>query len=668
MDHLNVQKWASSLRQSPRNLFQNLEYCQLATAITSPPIPQKYPRRNPSRQYSVPTSPEFNLPSNESFSPAIHSPPFASEGSVGRQYDVRNVSSSLKIKENKAVNDNHKYSFTLNLPSSRNEPDRSLKPRFYKFDMTTKSEAKITTSSNVPFHDTTKPNIRTPSSDHPETDELSDAGTYIIDDDVDAVQDPKSKAQLVPSSSILKRYVNQTKTRHGTFELRGAIAQTIHTVNRPVVDANIPRRELSQSSNSSPASSLHSFSDDGDWIHSPSEIAISNKSSDQLSHTTAPPKYQIKPAECFVISPTFETKKHPATSASERKLDIPWRAKFAAKSASTNNANSSPDNFASSAIRPNPDVTEKQSSTNAPTRPHTLFQTNSSVSYSEPSSSRLTSSTSNILPNDVDDSLSKVPMTKSFFLRQQRSTVTTPTSKPVQSTKTSLHPPLKQATSVAPSLPSSSSQTNRAVELRRARAQAKIEELAQRTKKQLQKQESSSKNNIMSTSWHSNANSLGKNNSVNGRISARTTTKPTILSERENLSATRTISSAAPPHRPASASPNRPEQKLTLSEYRKPVRINQSNAQQSQRMTTSALSLGTEHCDTLRENGQRLAIRLIQLSSGILEKLKLNDSIVDNDTTVRELQKLVEKLQTVNQTLTTIDAALTGPINDDAFV
>lgn len=64
---------------------------------------------------------------------------------------------------------------------------------------------------------------------------------------------------------------------------------------------------------------------------------------------------------------------------------------------------------------------------------------------------------------------------------------------------------------------------------------------------------------------------------------------------------------------------------------------------------------------------------------------RLNDSIVDNDTTVSELQKLVEKLQTVNQTLTStyisminffeialfilaIDAALTGPINDDAFV
>ncbi|UJR13378.1 hypothetical protein I4U23_000395 [Adineta vaga] len=626
-------------------MSQNLDYCQLAAAVASPPTPHKNPNRIPIRQYSVPTSPEFNLSSNESFpSLSIRSPPIATDGSVSRQ----NVSSSLKIRENKTTTDNPKYSFTLNFAAVKKDSEQSLKPRFYKFDMTSKNEQKI----HSQFYDNKTSNLHTPSSDQHDTDALSDAGTYNIDDDdVDPIQDTK----LNPSSSIAKRYVNQSKTRHGTFDLRGIIPQTSHTVNRPVVDVNIPTRDLSLSSNTSSASSLHSFVDD-DSIHSPSEIVFQNKSSsDQFSYTTSS-KNQIKPAESFVISPTFEAKTLPNTSKSERKVEVPWRA----KSMFTNDA-SLQSKSSTEATQPIQNTTEKESSPpKASTRPHTSIpssiQLNSPVSYSVSTNSR---------QNAANESISKIPTNKSFFLRQQHSNTAASTSKSFQPqtvSKITPRQPLKQSTSIA-SAPSSTlnsnSQTNRAVELRRARAQAKIEELAQRTKKQSHKQENTIKTDIMSTSWHSST--------VNTRSNLQTTKRPTTVSERENLSSTRTISLAAY-HRSASPSPNSHEQKLTLSEYRQPVRVKSIDMQQSQRMTASAFSLGTKHCDTLREDGQRLAIRLIQLSSGILQKLKLNDAIIDNDTSIFELQKLVENLQTINQTLTTIDAALTGPINDDAFV
>ncbi|CAM4860900.1 unnamed protein product [Rotaria socialis] len=48
----------------------------------------------------------------------------------------------------------------------------------------------------------------------------------------------------------------------------------------------------------------------------------------------------------------------------------------------------------------------------------------------------------------------------------------------------------------------------------------------------------------------------------------------------------------------------------------------------------------------------KLAIKLIQLSSGILAKLKPNSAVGDSDSNVRQLEQLVDQLQTVNRTLT----------------
>jgi len=98
----------------------------------------------------------------------------------------------------------------------------------------------------------------------------------------------------------------------------------------------------------------------------------------------------------------------------------------------------------------------------------------------------------------------------------------------------------------------SNNQTNRAVELRRARAQAKIEELSQRTKKQSYKP--SPQIDIMSASWHSNASNPNKKDFTNLRTTASKVTAP----KQQDLSATRTISSSLY-HRSSSASSNPPE-------------------------------------------------------------------------------------------------------------
>ena len=123
-------------------------------------------------------------------------------------------------------------------------------------------------------------------SDHHDIDALSDAGTYIIEDD-----ESEQKFNPSVSSSAFKRYVNPTQHRHGTFDIHGLIASTSHTIHRPVVDANIPQEDFSASSTDS---SLLSFNED-------EEI----KSSTQ-DHCLIPAKQsQIKPAESFGKQCTF---------------------------------------------------------------------------------------------------------------------------------------------------------------------------------------------------------------------------------------------------------------------------------------------------------------------------------------------------------------------------
>ncbi|CAF0776324.1 unnamed protein product [Rotaria sp. Silwood1] len=634
--------------------------------------------------------------------------------------------------------------------------------------------------------------LLTPSSDHHDIDALSDAGTYIIEDDVDIARDDEPEQDIEqqndtqdntspPStSSSFKRYAATKKNRHGTFDIHGTSSKTTHTVNRPIVDLNVPTHDLSlpsssssssSSANSSPSSSLLSLPTETDnSIRKEPEgashhINIDDKSStgviyavqrpntllQQQPRCITPPQNLIKPAECFVISPTFETKPFPntTTTAPRRKLETQWKPKSTTSVVPTKDINfevpskSSPSSPPLSA-RSNQSDTEKfsfhlqqqpirrldskqqssssnlkpsvnnsdyiPSSSKPSLRPHTIindqtnsspFQRNSSIRQTMPANthynrqllaSKITATTKYVDDNEEisssNPSLTKVYMNKSFALRRQHANLTPSTSKPVQQQQQqqqqhTISKPLptrqilKPTTSVqSASIPSttlsinnSNGQTNRAVELRRARAQAKIEELAQRTRRQLQKTELP--NDIMSASWHSNASSTSKKDFSHLRVNPRSTITTTnnnnnnISTQKQDLLKTRTISSTSH-HRSSSASPN-PLGETTITKtlkYRKPMVSSVTSESQYQKMNGSYYS-EEERCDSLRDDGQRLAIKLIQLSSGILAKLKPNNAASDNDSNVRELEQLVDQLQTVNRTLSTIDASLTGSTSDE---
>lgn len=223
--------------------------------------------------------------------------------------------------------------------------------------------------------------------------------------------------------------------------------------------------------------------------------------------------------------------------------------------------------------------------------------------YNRPMSSSTTASTKYSDDNDEmlssHPSLTKVYMNKSFALRRQRSNFTPATTKPVQQPP----PPPQQTLSKAlptrqqlkptTSVPSTSltansgtGQTNRAVELRRARAQAKIEELAQRTRHQLQKTEQH--NDIMSASWHSNASSSSRKDGLPVRSHLRSSN---VNPPKQDLLKTRTIASTH--HRSSSASPNPLGEPTTkTSKYRKSMVSSVTDESQYQRMNGSTYSEG----------------------------------------------------------------------------
>jgi len=110
--------------------------------------------------------------------------------------------------------------------------------------------------------------VLTSSVDHHDIDALSDAGTYIIEDDIDIARDDEPEQDLeqpeqnqtpeqTSSSSSFKRYTKTRKNRQGTFDIHAIVSTTTATtteaqaVNRPVVDLNIPTHDLSPSSSSS---------------------------------------------------------------------------------------------------------------------------------------------------------------------------------------------------------------------------------------------------------------------------------------------------------------------------------------------------------------------------------------------------------------------------------
>jgi len=185
--------------------------------------------------------------------------------------------------------------------------------------------------------------LLTPSSDHHDIDTLSDAGTYIIEDDIDIARDDEPEQDIEPQndtqeqnsstlSSPFRRYAATKKNRHGTFEIHPLSSPTSstksQTVNRPIVDSNIPTHDLSSpssSSSSSPSSSAN-LSSSSSLLSLPTEsdnsirkepegashFIIDDKSSTGLIYarqrpntllqqprSITPPQNQIKPSECF---------------------------------------------------------------------------------------------------------------------------------------------------------------------------------------------------------------------------------------------------------------------------------------------------------------------------------------------------------------------------------
>ena len=193
--------------------------------------------------------------------------------------------------------------------------------------------------------------------------------------------------------------------------------------------------------------------------------------------------------------------------------------------------------------------------------------------------------------------LTKVFMNRSFTLRRQHANhLPTPTksspSIPNQgqalmapSQQPPLRPaarqPLKPTASVpAPtSLITSNGQTNRAVELRRARAQAKIEELSQRTRKQLHK--SDHQNDIMSASWHSNATSSNKKDPTNVRSNPRMSVKTNRSSQVQDMSKL-----SSPSHQRSSSTSPKPFGEAT-PQYRRAMVSSVIDEQQYRRMNGS---------------------------------------------------------------------------------
>jgi hypothetical protein len=162
----------------------------------------------------------------------------------------------------------------------------------------------------------------TPSSDHRDIDALSDAGTYIIEDDIDIAQDDEPEQDIEqendideqhsPSSksSPFKRYATTKRNRHGTFDIHAPI------VDIPTHDLSSPTSS-SVSANSSSSSSLLSLPTESDnnirkEPEGASHHIINDKSStglvysrqrpntlSQQKRSITPPQNQIKPAECF---------------------------------------------------------------------------------------------------------------------------------------------------------------------------------------------------------------------------------------------------------------------------------------------------------------------------------------------------------------------------------
>ena len=167
--------------------------------------------------------------------------------------------------------------------------------------------------------------LRTPSSDYRDLEGLSDAETYVIEDEADVARDDQPEhdieenlQQTTPvQQPLMRRYANRAKNRHGTFDIQGMLSAVANTIHRPIVDSNIPTRDRTSSSLVS-----HSAELDLNPISSPTEehnpthtlLHVPQQQQRPTSliepSSRTPPQHLIKPAESFGMISDEESRRH----------------------------------------------------------------------------------------------------------------------------------------------------------------------------------------------------------------------------------------------------------------------------------------------------------------------------------------------------------------------
>ncbi|CAF2032863.1 unnamed protein product [Rotaria magnacalcarata] len=167
----------------------------------------------------------------------------------------------------------------------------------------------------------------------------------------------------------------------------------------------------------------------------------------------------------------------------------------------------------------------------------------------------------------------------------------------------------KPTTTLSSSVINPSRQINRTVHLRRAHAKAKIEELSPITTKQLHESD------ILSASCSYSSSSHSKKESIHLQLHVQPKVRKSVKPQLQDMLGTRTmLPSLDHQFLPASSK----QHEAPLFTCRKTVISTVNDEEQYKKLSTSEYRLQEKQYDLLRENGKRLANKLVQLSAGIL--------------------------------------------------
>ncbi|CAF3591259.1 unnamed protein product [Rotaria socialis] len=609
------------------------------------------------------------------------------------QNGLRNPSTMIKTTENESLRDVCMRKITkklinLDFPSSEKNSYRTLiKSELHRFDKIMNDEENLDFQSNAQLYDNEISNFLVPLSNHHDADALSDAGTYIIEDETD-IQEDYEPEQKTNTLSSIKKNQNQTKYLHETFYMDRLGFSATPMINRPIIDLNVQTNSydsplLSQTSvgNNSHHSIRNELED------KPYNCLIPSSTVQYQQKPVILPKMKIKPAECFVISPTLEIKPFPTKNTLRQKIENSQKSKLEGSSASIKHltikaANSqlissnqnSMENYLFKPQKPlyssSQSYNQYQTTIYDQICSSDLFQHKSIVDKTTPVNvhyEQQTFSSDTIDPNQSNNTkidVIKFSIDKLCILDHKKSIPSSFASKYSQKQillKISPGKNSKPTTTLSSSVIHPSRQMNRTVHLRRAHAKAKIEELSQITTKQLYESD------IMSASCSYSPSSHSKKEPAHLQLHVQPKARKSVKLQLQDMLGTRTILPSLDQQvLPASSK----QHEAPLFTCRKTVISTVNDEEQYKTLSTSEYSLKEKQYDLLRENGKRLANKLVQLSASILSKLQLNESATDDhdDVQVHQLEQLIDKLAMVNRALTSIDTSLARPTNTDLSI